>query len=212
MAYLVENEKKFKVIKMDHSEILNTFQGSLCICDYCNKAATTKKGMGGYYIAVLNRIYCEDCFNKWLERAVNHPEDRQTELRNFTFVYKKNNVIQVPFFWGDEFISDIDDEFIERICDLYALKNPHELHEDFKMQFTGAEQQAIFVLSEDHIIDGIDDDRLPEDPDNVFSDIKKILSENIDFGKINALIPTLYYEQPTQKFYLTKKDLINDFS
>lgn len=212
MAYLVKNARDFRVIKMNHSEILETFTGSLCICDSCGRPSTIKTGMGGYYIAVLNSVYCEKCYEEWVQVARNHPEDRGIELKNFTFAYKKNNVIEEPFFFDDEFIDEINTEFIDRILgfsNISEISEIQNLSDDFQIKLTGADIEPVFVFSENYIIEGIDDERFPEDSEKTVEKIRKVLSDNIDFKKINELMPTLYYGNSTRKFYLTKKELLN---
>lgn len=38
---------------------------------------------GGYYIAVLNKIYCPQCYKRWLSEARRHPQDAPIEDRNY---------------------------------------------------------------------------------------------------------------------------------
>lgn len=45
---------------------------------------------GGYgdpptvdYIAVLNKIYCPQCYKRWLSEACRHPQDAPIEDRNY---------------------------------------------------------------------------------------------------------------------------------
>ncbi len=49
--------------------------------------------------------------------------------------------------------------------------------------------------------------------EKVFDDecekITKSLKDNIDYKKINALMPKLYYENYRDKFTITKQDLLN---
>lgn len=64
MAQIVSNEKGFKVI---HVETLDMWAiGSPAKCDYCTADMATPDG--GYYIAVLNKIYCPQCYNRWRAR------------------------------------------------------------------------------------------------------------------------------------------------
>ena len=58
------------VYKMTAEEVIKTFPGGLGRCDFCN--IQTKEG---YYIPVLNRYYCNSCFNAWKLRSRNYPED-----------------------------------------------------------------------------------------------------------------------------------------
>jgi len=79
MAKKFENEKGFLIIKTENVD--DTLKlGGLGICDYCNKADFT-----GYYIAVLNAWYCEECFNDWYKRAIRYSEDIKYEEKNFNF-------------------------------------------------------------------------------------------------------------------------------
>lgn len=64
MAQIVSNEKGFKVI---HVETLDMWAiGSPAKCDYCTADMATPDG--GYYIAVLNKIYCPQCINAGFPR------------------------------------------------------------------------------------------------------------------------------------------------
>lgn len=76
MARRIEFDK-FLIIECTAVE-LSQAVGSPGICDYCGKPAAN-----GYYIAVLNRWYCEDCFEDWKMTAHYYPEDADVENRNF---------------------------------------------------------------------------------------------------------------------------------
>lgn len=80
MAKIFENEKGFKIIEISRGEILDKLSefGSIRICDGCGIPANN-----GYYIAVLNNWFCKDCFTEWYGYAINYPEDREIEERNF---------------------------------------------------------------------------------------------------------------------------------
>lgn len=79
MAQIVSNEKEFKVI---HVETLDMWAiGSPAKCDYCTADMATPDG--GYYIAVLNKIYCPQCYKRWLSEACRHPQDAPIEDRNY---------------------------------------------------------------------------------------------------------------------------------
>ena len=83
MASIVDNTKGFKVIKLRVTEMLDIWEGGQGICDGCNQICTTKDGMEGYYIAVLNYVYCQEDYDKWCERAVYYQEDSRIENINF---------------------------------------------------------------------------------------------------------------------------------
>lgn len=79
MAQIVSNEKGFKII---HVETLDMrVIGSPAKCDYCTADMATPDG--GYYIAVLNKIYCPQCYKRWLSEARRHPQDAPIEARNY---------------------------------------------------------------------------------------------------------------------------------
>lgn len=77
MAHKYDNEKGFLIIKTENlSEAL--VLGGIAICDSCNKSSFT-----GYYIAVLNRWYCDKCFVSWYKMAKRYSEDTIIEEYNF---------------------------------------------------------------------------------------------------------------------------------
>lgn len=77
MAEVIDSDKDFKVIKVSAFQLAKSL-GGYGICDHCNKTP-----FQGYYIAVLNHWLCEKDYHEWHEGAVNHPEDREIEQRNF---------------------------------------------------------------------------------------------------------------------------------
>lgn len=80
MAKIIENKKGFKIIRIDRSELIERLAGYGCvgICDRCSLPS-----VAGYYIAVLNQWFCQNCFYDWYITAVNYPEDRRIEESNF---------------------------------------------------------------------------------------------------------------------------------
>ena len=76
MAKIVENKKGFKVIECSLEECMNW--GGLGVCDDCGRKADN-----GYYVAVLNSWLCEECYDKFTERAVRYIEDIAIETRHF---------------------------------------------------------------------------------------------------------------------------------
>lgn len=84
MAQIVSNEKGFKVI---HVETLDMWAiGSPAKCDYCTADMATPDG--GYYIAVLNKIYCPQCYKRWLAEARRHPQDTLLKTATTTRIVK----------------------------------------------------------------------------------------------------------------------------
>lgn len=75
---LVEFDK-FLIIECTRDQ-LHEATGGPGICDTC--ARLSQKG---YYIAVLNRWICPECFVQWKSYARWHPEDADIERKNFNF-------------------------------------------------------------------------------------------------------------------------------
>lgn len=76
MAQIINSDKKFKVIDVSLSDCIK--MGGLGICDHCNTPIDK-----GYFVAVLDNVICEKCYNSWHHRAENYPEDRRAEERIF---------------------------------------------------------------------------------------------------------------------------------
>lgn len=74
---------KFLVIECTASELMDVTGAEMCICDWCSKSYFPAEK--GYYIAVLNHWYCEECFEEWIERAIWYPQDVDVERKNFEF-------------------------------------------------------------------------------------------------------------------------------
>ncbi len=104
----------------------------------------------------------------------------------------------------------IDDRFFTEIQDIAEHIGYEELvgqTEDFTVEAYECDLQFIAQLDGDCIAESaIDDERLSEDGDER-EDIAKILNDNIDFDKINALMPKLWYPS-NRKVSFTKAELI----
>lgn len=76
----VENEKGFRVLKIDRTELLSKTArfGALGICDRCGHTPHT-----GYYVAVLNYWLCPDCFRNWYQDAEHYEEDLAYEEKKY---------------------------------------------------------------------------------------------------------------------------------
>lgn len=87
MAQVIENKKGFRVIKVT---LLDCFKfGGIGICDWCNERIGF---CNGYYVAVLNSVMCEQCYNEWSESAIYYPEDCTAEERYFNNMRKILNL------------------------------------------------------------------------------------------------------------------------
>lgn len=76
----VENEKGFRVLKIDRTELLSKTArfGVIGVCDRCGHAPHT-----GYYVAVLNYWLCPDCFRNWYQDAEHYEEDLAYEEKKY---------------------------------------------------------------------------------------------------------------------------------
>ena len=91
MAKKVENGKGFLILEITREELLDKLAeyGSTGICDSCGLPAGK-----GYYIAVLNQWFCEDCYKEWLMGATRYVEDIPFEEKWFEYYCR---LFGVPF-------------------------------------------------------------------------------------------------------------------
>ena len=61
------------------------------ICDDCNEDITFSEE-SVYYIAVLNALFCKDCFDDYIENAPYYEEDKQVEIDNYNCYAKILNI------------------------------------------------------------------------------------------------------------------------
>lgn len=85
MAKIIENKKGFKVIEVSFPECIAW--GGYGLCDSCDCAFST-----GYYIAVLNQVYCPECYEQFKENARYYKSDRMIEEKNFNYMRKLLNI------------------------------------------------------------------------------------------------------------------------
>ncbi len=91
MARIVQNNKDFKVIALESKELEYLHFGNICF--KCNRKIL--KDEEAYYIAVLHDIVDKECYEKWLERAENYPEDRNIENFNMGWVIGRLNSVDI---------------------------------------------------------------------------------------------------------------------
>src|SRR5688572_20563640 len=110
------------------------------------------------------------------------------------------------FFYNDKFYSDLG-----ALCDDLDLdeKAIAKLPDDWSIEVTESSLEPIATISARSILQGIDDDRWPEESDSVERKVIRVL-ETIDFAAINAAMPELYYD--TKKhFSIKKSDLLEEW-
>lgn len=86
MAKRIKCEKGFLVITLTPKEAKTIGFGieEGCLCMQCNNIIKDTI----YYIAVLNDVMDEECFNKWLETAIHYSEDATVEDWNYISICK----------------------------------------------------------------------------------------------------------------------------
>lgn len=108
------------------------------------------------------------------------------------------------FFYSDKFYSDLG-ELMDDL-DYYEEEDVLKLPDDYSLDCNVSRLEPIVTLSGDWIAERVDEERFTEDGDEI-EKISKVLSTNIDFEKVNFLIPKLYYES-REKFKITKADML----
>lgn len=95
MAKNVTNEKGFKIIALkpdeckqigfgfnqDYFDGIGDEEVYELLCDDCNKLINNELYV--FYVCVLNRIFCKECFQNWYEDAVRYPEDARYENNKY---------------------------------------------------------------------------------------------------------------------------------
>ena len=98
MAKNVINEKGFKVIalkpdeckqigfgfKQEYFDGIGNEEVYELICDDCNKLLNSELYV--FYVCVLNRVLCKECFQEWYESAVYYPEDARYENGKYEYI------------------------------------------------------------------------------------------------------------------------------
>lgn len=93
MAKNVINEKGFKVIALTPNECFRVgfgyYSGVIneLVCDNCNEIINNHNEV--YYIPVLNRVFCKECFVNWYENAERYTEDARWETRKYNAFVSK---------------------------------------------------------------------------------------------------------------------------
>lgn len=86
MANIVKNEKGFLIIKMSVDEAINKcgfgyYNGNTLHCDDCNNIL--KGDVSVYYIAAMNRVFCEKCYKEWYNNATRYAANIDFESKQF---------------------------------------------------------------------------------------------------------------------------------
>lgn len=89
MAEIVNNKQGFRIIKMNYEDLRTVGFGH--ICDNCGNLLTKPNEI--YYVAVLNRAFCKNCYKHWICNAYRYTEDIPYEERNFEFYAKQLDLL-----------------------------------------------------------------------------------------------------------------------
>ena len=135
-------------------------------------------------------------------------DNTENEALNKTDVSSSASRFMENFFEDGEFYTDLED-FIYKVFD-GEEEQVRELEEDAVFECKGSKLEPIIDFSTQWITERIDDDRFSENNvDSEIDEIEKVLNGNIDFEKINALIPKLYFVDRRNKLTITKQDLLD---
>lgn len=116
----------------------------------------------------------------------------------------------------ENFFTESDDFFrdIEDYCGFHELEKEivEKYPDDWQKEVLFTFEEPIEKLCADWIAEKFDDGRFSEDNfHDEYDEVVKVLNENIDFKKINDLLPRMYYPNG-KKGLLTKKVLMEYFS
>lgn len=91
MAHKCENSKNIAVIELTFDEADKVGFG--LICDNCNDIVMLSHE-NVYYIPVLNRLFCKDCFKEWINSSYtkHHTEDNHYEKVHYNYYAEKLNI------------------------------------------------------------------------------------------------------------------------
>ena len=62
------------------------------VCDTCNQRLFEQQEEPVYYIAVLNMLFCKDCFDDYIENSPYYKEDKICEKINYIRYAKILNI------------------------------------------------------------------------------------------------------------------------
>lgn len=115
-------------------------------------------------------------------------------------------MIDEPFFSNNNYyhsLNDLIDEIISDDCDI------EDLPDDYEIQCTKAELLPIIQYKAEYLAE-MAEEFSEENCDNEYNKILEAIKECCDFEKLNSMIPKLWYEIPSKKFKITKKDLTDE--
>ena len=83
-------------IEMSINEAVNECEFGIpdteALCDNCNTLLTLEQKEPVYYIAVLNMLFCKDCFDDYIENTPYYEDDKEYEKNNYNYYAKILNL------------------------------------------------------------------------------------------------------------------------
>lgn len=114
------------------------------------------------------------------------------------------------YYYNENFYHDLD-----QLIDDLDFEKVEDLDDDFSIIYKECDEEPIIQLSAEilgELISDWQEERFSEDDsEGEHESIVKVLSENINFDKINSEMPTLLYPS-RRKVQLTKKDIVAFYS
>lgn len=97
MAKQIIGKNGHLCIEMTMDEALNKCEfgipyDGVIVCDNCNIGYDSKQEEPVYYIAVLNMLFCKDCFDDYIENAHYYKEDKGIEIDYYNRYAKILNI------------------------------------------------------------------------------------------------------------------------
>ncbi len=132
-------------------------------------------------------------------------------LSAFISGYKMLSIffIMENIFFNDHFFNDLT-ELLE--YEEIEKEEIEEKQDDYYIEVGVGELEPILKFDVNHLSEylyDMNEERFPEDVDEMLVKIVKVLKNNIDFAKLNELMPKLYYDSGTVKIF--KSELLNAF-
>ena len=96
MATKFENSKGFLIIEMTPEEAINKCNfgyidkkkhEAFLVCDDCNDVIHFHNNV--YYVAVLNRVLCKNCCDRFVNNFKRYEEDKAYEVKHYNYYANK---------------------------------------------------------------------------------------------------------------------------
>lgn len=97
MAKQIKGKNGHLCIEMTMTEAIDQCEFGIpsnreAVCDTCNQILFEGQDEPVYYIAVLNMLFCKDCFDDYIENAPYYEEDKDFEINNYNYYAKLLNL------------------------------------------------------------------------------------------------------------------------